>query len=452
MQERRQSSYPLLRQFREFYGEVARLRRIATEGRAVDSGIQPVGTPAQHQLDSATTPPRNGPLDTQVQSAATAVAVVEPLDADSDTALTLYVWKAMAQYLDEKMFEVRHAPSALSRDLLEELVYIMASFADETFICLVDWPGAAYWRDHLMELHFFRSQISGQAIFGRIDDLLKREDYGAPELCAVYLMALSLGFRGRYLRQPATVGAYRRRLYDRLVMINPAMRRESPRIFPEAYQHTVSEGAPVRLPDPKTWWLAVAGVVCVWLIVSTVAWRAVTASTRGLLKQTAAALAQANSRSTDGATIKWTTEPFELLDGALRLELPSNLPMDNGTAGNSSNPVPATLLIAVTGPQGASPGQGDKVQAWLAGGMIVFPTDVGNMAPPSRVVQSVTPATVVPSGIILGGTTELFSVNTGLSGQELALHPQFILPAGGPEGTTADAVVLYLPGAAPAGS
>ena len=448
MQERRQSSYPLLRQFREFYGEVARLRRIATEGRAVDYSAKQVPVQTPGLLESNTAPAQNSPLE----NTGGAVAVAEPLEADPDNALTLYVWKTMAQYLEEKMFEVRHAPSALSRDLLEELVYIMAVFADETFICLVDWPGAAYWRDHLMELHFFRSQISGQAIFGRIDDLLNREDYGAPELCAVYLMALSLGFRGRYLRNPAAIETYRRRLYERLVMINPAMRRESPRIFPEAYQHTVSEGAPVRLPEPKTWWLAVAGVVCVWLMVSTVAWRAVTAPTRGLLNQTAAALAQANSRSTDGATVKWTTEPFELVDGALRLQLPDNLPMDNGATGNSSNPTPATLLIAVTGLQAASPGQVDKVQAWLAGGMIVFPTDAGNMAPPSRAVQSVTPATVVPSGIVLGGTTELFSVNTGLTGQQLSLHPQLILPAGGPDGTTADTVVLYLPEAAPVGS
>lgn len=448
MPERRQSSYPLLRQFREFYGEVARLRRIATDGRSVESDARQVPVQAQGRLESTTAPSRNSSLE----SNATAVALAEPPEADPETALTLYVWKAMAQYLDEKMFEVRHAPSALSRDLLEELVYIMAAFADETFICLVDWPGAAYWRDHLMELHFFRSQISGQAIFSRIDDLLKREDYGAPELCAVYLMALSLGFRGRYLRNSAAVATYRRRLYDRLVSINPAMRRESPRIFPEAYQHTVSEGAPVRLPEPKTWWLAVAGVVCLWLIVSTVAWRIVTASTRGLLKQTAAALAQAKSRSTDDATVKWTEEPFALRDGALRLELPGNLPMDDGAAGNGSSPAPATLLIAVTGPQDASPGPVDKVQAWLAGGMIVFPTDAGNMAPPSRAVQSVAPTTVVPSGIILGGTTELFSVNTGLAGQQLAQHPQFILPVSGPEGAPVDAVVLYVPGGAPAGS
>ena len=36
MPERSQNSYPLLRQFREFYAEVARLRRIAEDARQAE--------------------------------------------------------------------------------------------------------------------------------------------------------------------------------------------------------------------------------------------------------------------------------------------------------------------------------------------------------------------------------------------------------------------------------
>jgi hypothetical protein len=50
----------------------------------------------------------------------------------------------------------------------------------------------------------------------------------------------------------------------------------------------------------------------------------------------------------------------------------------------------------------------------------------------------------------------MFAVDTGLGGRQLALHPELILPIGGPiggpDGTAAGTVVLYLPGAAPAGS
>lgn len=460
MPERRQSSYPLLRQFREFYSEMARLRRAAAEGLAVDGDATEAVEASRNKLDSGTAPARSSLPETQTYGAAMAVA--EPPETDPEAVHTLQVWQAVAHYLDQKMFDVRHAPSAQSRDLLEELVYIMAAYADETFICLVDWPGASYWRDHLMELRFFRSQISGQVIFSRIDDLLRREDYGAPELCAVYLMVLSLGFKGRYLRHPAAVEAYRRRLYERLVTINPSLRRESARIFPEAYRHTVSEGAPVRLPEPKIWWLVVAGIGCAWLIVSTLVWWAVTGPTRPVLQQTANALAQARSRSVSAAEVKWTAESVEPSDGAFRVELPTNLAMNNGAAGsagatgNGKKSGLVTLLIAVTGPQGASPGRAEKVKQWLAGGMIVFPAAVGNMNPPSCTVQSVTLANFVPTGITLSEKTELFAVDTGLGGRQLALHPELILPIGGPiggpDGTAAGTVVLYLPGAAPAGS
>ena len=156
----------------------------------------------------------------------------------------------MAAYLDQKMYEVRLAASAVSHDYLEELVYIMAAFADETFVCLLEWPGKDYWRDHLMELRLFHSQIAGQDIFRRIEKSLVRQDYGVEELAIIYLMVLALGFKGQYLRDPAAVELYRKKLFDRLVMTNPELRRESQRLFPEAYRHTVTEGAPVRLPEP----------------------------------------------------------------------------------------------------------------------------------------------------------------------------------------------------------
>lgn len=443
MQERTQSSYPLLRQFREFLSEVTRLRRIAAG--AVDLGPAPDDDAWNHRAPEAASSLAADTHSTALATA-TATAIVETSEITPEIALTVRIWEQMARYLDEKMFEVRHAPSALSRDLLEELVYIMAAFADETFICLVDWPGTTYWRNNLMEVRLFRSQISGQVIFRRIDSLLMREDYGAPELCAVYLMVLSLGFRGRYLRNPEAAAIYKKKLYDRLVLINPGLRRESQHFFPEAYRYTVSEGSPVKLPDPKRWWQMVAAIVGVWLVASTVVWWRVTWPTRELLNQTANALSVLNKQSSAGVVAKWLPIPFQREANSFRLDLPDTFAMNQTPTRTGSSQAPGAVIVAVTGPQGGSPGPSDSVRAWLAEGMIAFPTDQGNMAPRSQAVKSVARLNPVPDGITLGGTSQLFSVDTGLSSADLELHPQLILPADEPSGNgTVDEVMLYVP-------
>ena len=444
MQERTQSSYPLLHQFREFLSEVARLRRMAVG--AVD--LTPMSVNADTWSHSAPESPSGLAADGHSTALATttATAMVEAPDITPEIALTVRIWEQMARYLDEKMFEVRHAPSALSRDLLEELVYIMAAFADETFICLLDWPGGAYWRNNLMEVRLFRSQISGQVIFRRIDSLLAREDYGAPELCAVYLMILSLGFRGRYLRNPETAAIYKKKLYDRLVLINPSLRRESQHFFPEAYRHTVCEGSPVKLPDPKRWWLVVAAVLGVWLVASTVLWWRVTSPTRALLNQTANALSVLKRQSSAGVVAKWLPIPFQREANSFRVDLPNTLAMDQATTISVPTQAPGAVIVAVTGPQGGSPGPVDSVRAWLADGMIAFPTDQGNMAPRSQAIKSVAQLNPVPNGITLGGTAQLFSVDTGLSSADLESHPRLILPADEPSGNgIVAAVMLYVP-------
>src|SRR5277367_3955213 len=113
MVERSQNSYPLLRQFREFYAEVARLRAIVERaGSAGELGPSTAGSVAVAPGDSQT-----AAVSGAIQSPAAPTVVVEPRD---DTALgrnidasTVRVWHQMAAYLDQKMYEVRLASSAV---------------------------------------------------------------------------------------------------------------------------------------------------------------------------------------------------------------------------------------------------------------------------------------------------------------------------------------------------
>ena len=203
MVERSQNSYPLLRQFREFYAEVARLRAIVEH--AGSAGEWSPRTAGSAEVTSGESQSFLEPGAAQASAASTAL-----VDKPGDTsafgrnldATTVRVWHDMAAYLDQKMYEVRLATSALSHDYLEELVYIMAAFSDETFVCLLEWPGKDYWRDHLMELRLFHTQIAGQDIFRRIEKALVRQDYGVEELAIIYLMVLALGLQGAIPARP----------------------------------------------------------------------------------------------------------------------------------------------------------------------------------------------------------------------------------------------------------
>jgi type VI secretion system protein ImpK len=439
MLERSQNSYPLLRQFREFYEVVARLRRTAESTTYGGVPAQPIRGRLPSEASSVP------PLPEQTaQPSPSSVALAEGLDPT-----TLQVWREMALYLDQKMYEVRLAASSLTHDFLEELVYLMAAFADETFACLVNWPGRDYWSEHWMESRLFNSQIAGEDIFRRIDKILTRQDYGAEELSSIYLMVLALGFRGRYLRDPAAVDVYRKKLFERLLMTNPDLRRDSLRLFPEAYRHTISEGAPVRLPEPRKWWLVVAGVVATWLVVSTSTWLYLTSPTEQTLHDTMRSLKKVTDRQTTlESSTKWRPLAFTLQNGAYRLTLPPSLPLlaARGSAGGSAV---APFVIAINGQGGYSAGTASQVQSWLSRGSTTFPADLRGAMPTRRTLASIEPMPSPPAGMIVSSTTLFLWVDPGLTAQELALHPQLTFPSNADDAAgdriSVAAVSLYLP-------
>jgi type IV/VI secretion system ImpK/VasF family protein len=82
--------------------------------------------------------------------------------------------------------------------LYRDAQYVMAALADEILLHLIDWEGRGRWRDHLLEMALFQSQVAGERIFDRLDKMLSARANTDPDLAAVYLVALLLGFRGKY--------------------------------------------------------------------------------------------------------------------------------------------------------------------------------------------------------------------------------------------------------------
>jgi type VI secretion system protein ImpK len=177
--------------------------------------------------------------------------------------------------------------------LYREVQYVMAALADETFLRL-DWPGRRYWTTHLLESQLFDSHTAGEEFFARMDRLLEQRERSYTDIYAVYLMALSLGFRGKYwgVDDAGRIANYRHSLFLRVYRRRPELFAGQAQLFPEAYRHTLSEGVARRLPSPNRWFAALAVVILLWLGVAWEVWYSLT----GDLQVKAAAIVESEKK------------------------------------------------------------------------------------------------------------------------------------------------------------
>lgn len=175
--------------------------------------------------------------------------------------------------LERQALEAVRTGGEVAAALHREAMYVMAALGDETFLHL-DWWGRAGWSSHLLEARLFGTQVAGERLFQRIDELPRDRDAGRRDLAAVYLMALSLGFQGRYRGTAgiARVEAYRRELFAFVFRRHPSLARGERRLFPQAYENTLRDRAPVPPRGPGRWSAVLAGVAVLYLLVSTLLW------------------------------------------------------------------------------------------------------------------------------------------------------------------------------------
>jgi type VI secretion system protein ImpK len=224
----------LLTQFREFYAEVARLKRT----------VEVVGSVYQFDL---------------------------PTQDSTDPVPTNGVWQHLLTVLERQAIEAGQTGGAFAFEIYREAQYVMAALADETFLHM-NWEGRATWP--LLESKLFQTHIAGEMIFQRLDRLLQRRDPFYLDLAAVYFFALSLGFQGKY-RGTDTTGAleqYRRQIFAMLFRRNPQLFSSPTAVFPQAYENTLDRGAGRKLPSQRIWLGLIAAVIVVWLAASHIAW------------------------------------------------------------------------------------------------------------------------------------------------------------------------------------
>ncbi len=236
----RLNNSPLLQCFQSFYYEVLRLKE-----RALRYGIGDVQrTESESQEEIAFT--RIDEIQARLKS-----------------------------FLEEQGGIYATKTGGVSAGLFQDAQYIMVVLADEIFLNL-SWVGAKEWRLSLLEGQIFQTQIAGELFFKKIDALFDTHDASRYEIGQLYLMALSLGFRGQYRDHDASnrVRWYQEQLYqmccqDATHLFNTNTTKA---LFEECYQHTLNESPGRGLPDLRTWGIYGVCVFLIYIFISYVVW------------------------------------------------------------------------------------------------------------------------------------------------------------------------------------
>jgi len=233
----------LLKQFREFYSEVIRQK-------------EKLGLSEKSNTESK-----------------------PDISAESSTEKegTHPVHLALMHILEQQVLDSRRSGGEFGVSYYKEAQYVMAALADEIFLH-TDWDGRELWKSDLLEFKFFGTHVAGELFFEKLDALLKEQDPAQVELAAVYHLALSLGFRGKYHDKDdgGLIEHYLRQIFAFIFKREQDIADESKQLFQEAYTYTLDKGKGGRLPYLKTWFGIIALIIILYLIASHGVWNYLT--------------------------------------------------------------------------------------------------------------------------------------------------------------------------------
>jgi type VI secretion system protein ImpK len=162
----------------------------------------------------------------------------------------------------------------------------MAAIADEIFLN-IEWEGKQYWEENMLESKFFGTQIAGDEIFQRINQLFSEYEPLSIEKAEIYIKMLSLGFRGRYAgmeEESLEINMYRRKLFEFITKNDKeSIAMAEFRLFQKEYTYTIPTIHRKLLPDGAIITYISAFFAFMFLVISTVVWIFETKDLRRLL-------------------------------------------------------------------------------------------------------------------------------------------------------------------------
>jgi len=200
-------------------------------------------------------------------------AAMKATEANADsTARTLSA--NLLQLIELQTLETRRLGDRSGQEIETDARFLKAALADELMLNF-QWPGRVPWHHVLLESKLFNSGISGDKVFGDIDQLLTMRDPASRKRARLYLHILALGFQGRYRGRPESgdvLAGYRRELFQ-FVYQRPADLSSSGRkLSPQAYLSTLSYVSPKRFRRFSRWTILLLAAALLLLTVSEALW------------------------------------------------------------------------------------------------------------------------------------------------------------------------------------
>jgi type VI secretion system protein ImpK len=158
--------------------------------------------------------------------------------------------------------------------MLREAQYVMCALADDLFLHEVEWKGRAAWSADLLEGRMYGTRVAGERLFENATRIARARDRSETGLAPVYLLALGLGFKGRY-RRPDGQGpleAHARELYEVATgrTADPSMGGRP--LVPGGVSNVVAGIGQRRGWTFVAWPAVAAGIAATFVVVSSVLW------------------------------------------------------------------------------------------------------------------------------------------------------------------------------------
>lgn len=258
----------LMQNFQEFYRELLIQKEIALRTLEENVGPPVPSDEPPAQPDGVQPPPQE---DQSSQGQIEAEEPAEPIKSETITDAIQHDFRLMFERFS---LNAQNQVGDFAISHFQDALYAMVCLLDETFLSF-SWVGKQRWENNLVEKHIFHTQIAGELVFRKIEDLLKANDPVRNDVANIYMMILSLGFKGRYRDEDEDnlVDWYRHELY-KMINHHDSLLFTAGRdyLIPECYDHIISMPAGKGIPDVRIWVTTFSTILLVFIVVSSFLW------------------------------------------------------------------------------------------------------------------------------------------------------------------------------------
>jgi type VI secretion system protein ImpK len=193
-------------------------------------------------------------------------------DADPDLAAQ-GLSRHLLNLLEIQTLQSRRESTRFEMETVADARYLKAVLADEILLN-TEWAGRERWTAYLLESTLFRTNVAGDLVFRRIEQLLSEREPSRRNIARLYLFSLAMGFQGRFRDTDAAgrLRSYREELYEFVYQRRADLGGRDRVLVPAAYANTLSHVAPRKLPTVSRWAVVFMLAAVSLLAISEVLW------------------------------------------------------------------------------------------------------------------------------------------------------------------------------------